>query len=98
MQKTIIINESVFRKVIETEILNESNLDKSDVEKIVKDTFKSDRQIDKDLEKRIKKIVASIPSCRRARGFRNDKNTSSEFKCNKDSYIEITIKQKGKIN
>lgn len=59
MQKTIIINESVFRKVIEAEILNESNLDKSDVEKIVKDTFKSDRQIDKDLEKRIKKIVAS---------------------------------------
>lgn len=59
MQKTVIINESTLRKIVENEIINESNLDKSDVEKIVKDTFKSDRQFDKDLEKRIKKIVAA---------------------------------------
>jgi hypothetical protein len=30
--------------------------------------------------------------------FVTTKTHLAEFKCNKDSYIEITIKQKGKIN
>jgi exopolyphosphatase/pppGpp-phosphohydrolase len=58
MAKKIIIKESTLRKGIEAQLLMEAGLDKSDVEKIVKDTLK-DRQIDKDLEKRVKKIVAS---------------------------------------
>lgn len=58
MSKTIIINESTLRKTIEAQLLEESGLNKSDVEKIVKDTLKN-RQIEKDLEKRVKKLVAA---------------------------------------
>ena len=58
MGNTVIINESTLRQSIEAQFLMESGLDKSDVEKIVKDTLK-DRQTEKDLEKRVKKIVAA---------------------------------------
>lgn len=58
MSKTIIINESTLRKTIEAQLLEESGLNKSDVEKIVKDTLKN-RQVEKDLEKRVKKLVAA---------------------------------------
>ena len=57
MKKTIIINENILRKSIEAQILMESGLNKSDVEKIVKDTLKS-RDAEKDLDKKVKKLVA----------------------------------------
>jgi hypothetical protein len=57
MKKTIIINESTLKKSIEAQILMESGLNKSDVEKIVKDTLKS-RDAEKDLDKKVKKLVA----------------------------------------
>jgi hypothetical protein len=59
MQKTIIINETTLKKIVEAQLLEESGLNKSDVEKVVKDTFKNDKQFDKELEKRVKKIVAT---------------------------------------
>lgn len=58
MAKKIIISESTFRKSVEAQLLMEAGLSKSDVEKIVKDTI-NDRQIEKDLEKKVKKIVAA---------------------------------------
>jgi hypothetical protein len=58
MAKTIIIKESTLRKGIEAQLLMEAGLNKSDVEQIVKDTLNT-RQIDKELEKKVKKIVAA---------------------------------------
>lgn len=58
MAKKIIIKESTLRKGIEAQLLMEAGLDKSDVEQIVKDTLNT-RQVDKELEKKVKKIVAA---------------------------------------
>lgn len=58
MAKRIIIKESTLRKGIEAQLLMEAGLNKSDVEQIVKDTLNT-RQVDKDLEKKVKKIVAA---------------------------------------
>jgi histone H3/H4 len=57
MAKKIIISEKTLRQGVEAQLLMEAGLSKADVERIVKDTLK-DRQVDKDLEKRVKKIVA----------------------------------------
>ena len=58
MAKKIIINESTLKKAIESQLLEEAGLTKSEVETIVKSTFKSDRQFNKDIEKKVKEIVA----------------------------------------
>ena len=58
MAKKIIINEATLKKAIESQLLEEAGLTKSDVETIVKSTFKSDRQFNKDIEKKVKEIVA----------------------------------------
>lgn len=55
MPKKVIINESMMKRIIAEGIIAESELTKSDVSKIVKDTIKSD----KELEKRVKALVAS---------------------------------------
>lgn len=59
MAKKIIINESTLKKAIASQLLEEAGLSKTDVENIVKNTFKSDRQFNKDIEKKVKDIVAN---------------------------------------
>lgn len=59
MAKKVIINESILKKAIASQLLEEAGLSKSDVENIVKSTFKSDRQFNKDIEKKVKDIVAN---------------------------------------
>lgn len=41
------------------QLLTESDWSKNDIENIVKDTIKKNRDVDKDLEKKIKKVVAT---------------------------------------
>lgn len=59
MAKKVIINESTLKKAIASQLLEEAGLSKSDVENIVKSTFKSDRQFNKDIEQKVKDIVAN---------------------------------------
>ena len=59
MAKKIIVNESTLKKAIASQLLEEAGLSKTDVENIVKSTFKSDRQFNKDIEKKVKDIVAN---------------------------------------
>ena len=59
MAKKVIINESTLKKAIASQLLEEVGLSKTDVENIVKSTFKSDRQFNKDIEKKVKDIVAN---------------------------------------
>lgn len=59
MAKKVIINESTLKKAIANQLLEEAGLSKTDVENIVKSTFKSDRQFNKDIEKKVKDIVAN---------------------------------------
>lgn len=59
MAKKVIVNESTLKKAIASQLLEEAGLSKTDVENIVKSTFKSDRQFNKDIEKKVKDIVAN---------------------------------------
>lgn len=59
MSKKIIISESMLKKIVSEEIINEGDLTKKDVSDIVKDTFKNDRQLKKDMEKVVRELVAS---------------------------------------
>ena len=59
MGKKVIINESTLKKIISSQLMNESELSKTDVTNIVKDTIKNDSQIKKDLEKKVKELVAN---------------------------------------
>ena len=59
MAKKVIINESTLKKAIASQLLEEAGLSKTDVENIVKNTIKSDRQLNKDIEKKVKDIVAN---------------------------------------
>lgn len=59
MAKKIIVNESTLKKAIASQLLEEAGLSKTDVENIVKSTIKSDRQLNKDIEKKVKDIVAN---------------------------------------
>ena len=59
MAKKVIINESTLKKAIASQLLEEAGLSKTDVENIVKNTFKSGRQFNKDIEKKVKDIVAN---------------------------------------
>ena len=59
MAKKVIVNESTLKKAIARQLLEEAGLSKTDVENIVKSTIKSDRQLNKDIEKKVKDIVAN---------------------------------------
>ena len=59
MGKKVIINESTLKKIISSQLMNESELSKTDVTNIVKDTIKNDSQIKKDIEKKVKELVAN---------------------------------------
>lgn len=58
MGKKIIITESTFKKLVAGQLLKESELSKTDVTNIVRDTVKNDTQIKKDIEKKVKELVA----------------------------------------
>lgn len=62
MAKKIIITEKMARKLAEDELLMEADLSKSDIEKIAKDAaikaVGSDRELKKEMEKKVKEIVA----------------------------------------
>lgn len=59
MGKKVIINESVLKQILEKQILKEADFSKTDVANIVKDTIKNDSQIKKDIEKKVKELVAN---------------------------------------
>ena len=59
MGKKVIINESTLKKIISSQLMNESELSKTDVTNIVKDTIKNDSQIKKNIEKKVKELVAN---------------------------------------
>ncbi len=58
MAKKVIISESMFAKILANNLLEEANLSKEDVTKIVKDSFKNDRELNKNVEKKVKELVA----------------------------------------
>lgn len=59
MGKKVIINESTLKKIVERQLLKEAELSKTDVTNIVKDTIKNDLQVKKDIEKKVKELVAN---------------------------------------
>lgn len=58
MGKKVIINENMLKRIIAEGIISESELSKADVANIVKDTIKNDAQVKKDIEKKVKELVA----------------------------------------
>lgn len=58
MGKKVIINENMLKRIIAEGIISESELSKTDVANIVKDTIKNDAQVKKDIEKKVKELVA----------------------------------------
>ena len=58
MAKKVIINESVLKKILANQLLNEAELTKTDVADIVKSTIKNDRDVKKEVEKQVKNLVA----------------------------------------
>lgn len=58
MGKKVIINETTLKKIVAEQLLNESELSKTDVTSIVRDTIKNDAQVKRDIEKRVKELVA----------------------------------------
>lgn len=59
MPKKVIITESMLKRLVTKEIIKEAELSKSDVTKIVKDAIKNDRELNKDIEKKVKSLVAA---------------------------------------
>ena len=58
MGKKVIISEEMLKKITTEQILNESELSKTDVTNIVRDTIKNDSQVKKDIERKVKDLVA----------------------------------------
>lgn len=49
----------MLKRLLSEQIIEESDLSKSDVEDIVKKTVKNDRELNKDIEKKVKALVAT---------------------------------------
>lgn len=58
MGKTVIINEATFKRLVSEQIIEEGNLDSREVSKAVKDALKNDRDLNKEIEKKVKSLVA----------------------------------------
>ena len=58
MGKKVIISEEMLKMITAEQILNESELSKTDVTNIVRDTIKNDSQVKKDIERKVKDLVA----------------------------------------
>lgn len=59
MSKKIVISETMFKKLLSEEALNEAGLNKSDIADAVKDALKNDRSVKSDIEKKVREIVAA---------------------------------------
>jgi len=59
MGKTVIINESMLKRLVTEQIIVEGDLNKSDVANAVKDVLKNDKSLNKDIEKKVKSLVAA---------------------------------------
>lgn len=59
MSKKIIISENSLKRIVANQILKESNLKKDDIVNIVRDTIKNDAQTKKNIEKKVKDLVAN---------------------------------------
>ena len=57
--KKIIIKEEVLKRILAEQIIEEGDLTNADVSRIVKDTIKNDRDVKKEIEKRVKELVAA---------------------------------------
>ena len=58
MGKKVIISEEMLKRITAEQILNESELSKTDVTNIVRDTIKNDSQVKKAIERKVKDLVA----------------------------------------
>ena len=58
MGKKVIISEEMLKRITAEQILNESELSKTDGTNIVRDTIKNDSQVKKDIERKVKDLVA----------------------------------------
>jgi predicted nucleotide-binding protein (sugar kinase/HSP70/actin superfamily) len=59
MSKKVIISESMMKKIVAEQTLNEIGLTKSDVADAVKDALKNDSSVKSNIEKRVRELVAS---------------------------------------
>ena len=58
MAKKVIINESMFTRLVCEQMLSESDLTKAEVSNMIKDAIKNDKNSNKDIEKKVKALVA----------------------------------------
>lgn len=59
MAKKIIINENAAKYLLSEEILNEISSSKEEIASAIKDALKNDSGVKRDLEKKVKELVAS---------------------------------------
>lgn len=59
MPKKIIISESMLKRIVAEQIIEENDLTKSEVLKMVKDAVKNDKDVNRDIEKKVKSLVAA---------------------------------------
>lgn len=59
MPKTVIINESTLKRVFTEQILEEADLNKDEIAKMVKASINTDRDVNKVIEKKVKTLVAN---------------------------------------
>ena len=59
MSKKVIISENTLKKIVANQMLNEGDLSKTEIVNIVRDTVKNDTQTKKDIEKKVKELVAN---------------------------------------
>lgn len=59
MSKKVIISEEMMNTIVVNQILEENNISKSDIVSAVKDALKNDSSIKRDMEKRVRELVAA---------------------------------------
>lgn len=59
MSRKVIINEEMMKAIIANQILEENGISRSEIISAVKDALKNDSSVNKDLEKKVRKLVAS---------------------------------------
>ena len=59
MARKVIISEAAMKEIFSREVLNEVSLNKSEIADAVKDALKNDASVKKDIEKKVKSLVAA---------------------------------------
>lgn len=59
MGKKVIISESMFKKLLSEQIIEEGDLTKAEVATMIRDSIKNDRDLNKQIEKKVKALVAA---------------------------------------